>query len=256
MRNFFSIVEEENEFESDDDNSEDNNHVLSRKPFQFDILNSTDDIAENHKDDDSRSSSVSAASKESSVKSDEKGNVKMKVKEHRFYGIKGIFKQPKPSGLKVKGEKQGEYQNLSISQRLVFHQGPIWVMKFSNDGKYLATGGQDCKLVIWRVIGATDDFCEQYDTTFAEKIYQISTARKQEYLLAQSIANQSDNSNPGKSVDINTFEEETPCDLLEELPIRCYSDHVADIVDIAWSKLHFILTASIDKYVRLWHISR
>ena len=31
--------------------------------------------------------------------------------------------------------------------------------------------------------------------------------------------------------------------------------HTADVLDLAWSKSQFLLTASMDKTVRLWHIS-
>jgi WD40 repeat protein len=38
-------------------------------------------------------------------------------------------------------------------------------------------------------------------------------------------------------------------------PYRTYSGHTADVLDLAWSKSQFVLSASMDKTVRLWHIS-
>lgn len=35
-----------------------------------------------------------------------------------------------------------------------------------------------------------------------------------------------------------------------------YSGHTADVLDLNWSKNYFLLTSSMDKTVRLWHISR
>ena len=32
--------------------------------------------------------------------------------------------------------------------------------------------------------------------------------------------------------------------------------HTSDLLDVSWSKNYFILTSSMDKTVRLWHISR
>eukprot|EP01037_Dinobryon_pediforme_P030411 gene30411-34481_t len=33
----------------------------------------------------------------------------------------------------------------------IMHDGPVWVMKFAPNGHYLATGGQDAKVIIWCV---------------------------------------------------------------------------------------------------------
>lgn len=38
-------------------------------------------------------------------------------------------------------------------------------------------------------------------------------------------------------------------------PHRTYRGHKQDVLDIAWSKSQFLLTASMDKSVRLWHVS-
>ena len=39
-------------------------------------------------------------------------------------------------------------------------------------------------------------------------------------------------------------------------PIRAYDSHTADVIDLSWSKTTFLLSASLDKTVRLWHVSR
>ena len=38
-------------------------------------------------------------------------------------------------------------------------------------------------------------------------------------------------------------------------PHRTYRGHKQDVLDVAWSKSLFLLTASMDKTVRLWHVS-
>ena len=45
------------------------------------------------------------------------------------------------------------------------------------------------------------------------------------------------------------------CPVLQKAPHRTYVGHTADVLDLAWSKSQFLLTASMDKTVRLWHIS-
>ncbi|KAI8364348.1 WD40-repeat-containing domain protein [Radiomyces spectabilis] len=90
-------------------------------------------------------------------------------------------------------------------------QGAIWAMKFSKDGRYLATGGQSCVLRVWKVLDAP---------------YEEDSKKK------------------------DTMK------VFEEKPAQEYHGHVADILDISWSKNNFLLSSSMDKTVRLWHISR
>jgi len=39
-------------------------------------------------------------------------------------------------------------------------------------------------------------------------------------------------------------------------PFVTYTGHTSDLLDVSWSKNYFILTSSMDKTVRLWHISK
>ncbi|CCI46596.1 unnamed protein product [Albugo candida] len=51
-------------------------------------------------------------------------------------------------------------------------------------------------------------------------------------------------------------ERRTGCDKQIVAPAQVYQGHRMPIVDISWSRSNFILSASMDKTVRLWHISR
>ncbi|RKP36916.1 WD40-repeat-containing domain protein, partial [Dimargaris cristalligena] len=44
--------------------------------------------------------------------------------------------------------------------------------------------------------------------------------------------------------------------IFEDAPYREYHGHTRDILDLSWSKHDFLLSSSMDKTVRLWHISR
>jgi WD repeat-containing protein 44 len=39
-------------------------------------------------------------------------------------------------------------------------------------------------------------------------------------------------------------------------PFATYEGHTSDLLDVSWSKNYFVLSSSMDKTVRLWHISR
>lgn len=145
-------------------------------------------------------------------------------------GFGSVFRRPSGSAhsaddgsihVTANKKEQPYFQGLRLGQTLQSHNGPVWVMKFSVDGHYLATAGQDHVVLVWRVLGAQN---EQEGGNRAEE----------------------------------KTSEQAPADfqLLEDRPMRRYADHSSDVVDIAWSKTNFLLSASIDKTVRLWHISR
>ncbi|KAI8625622.1 WD40 repeat-like protein [Xylariaceae sp. FL1651] len=100
--------------------------------------------------------------------------------------------------------------------------GPIWAAEFSQDGKFLATGGRDRVLRVWAVI-ATEEDRKAYDNE------------------------ESANAERGQRLSAPVFHSE---------PIREFTGHEGDILDLSWSKNNFLLSSSMDKTVRLWHMSR
>ncbi|KAI8056347.1 WD40-repeat-containing domain protein [Thamnidium elegans] len=96
--------------------------------------------------------------------------------------------------------------------------GAVWASRFSKDGKYMATGGQSCTLKIWKVLRDLD---------------------RDDGLSVQDI-------NP----------HEPSIKVFHDAPVRVYTGHTADILDISWSKNNFIVSSSMDKTVRLWHVSQ
>ncbi|KAI0006389.1 WD40 repeat-like protein [Xylariaceae sp. FL0662B] len=100
--------------------------------------------------------------------------------------------------------------------------GPIWAVEFSKDGRYLATGGRDRVVRIWAAIANEED----------RKAYEEeenATGSNEERLSAP------------------VFRKKT---------IREFTGHQGAILDLSWSKNNFLLSSSMDKTVRLWHISR
>ncbi|KAI0392322.1 WD40 repeat-like protein [Xylariaceae sp. FL0594] len=100
--------------------------------------------------------------------------------------------------------------------------GPIWAVGFSQDGRYLATGGRDRVLRVWAVIATEED----------RKAY-----------------NEEDNANAEK-------EERLSAPVFHPKPAREFIGHEGDILALSWSKNNFLLSSSMDKTVRLWHMSR
>ena len=58
------------------------------------------------------------------------------------------------------------------------------------------------------------------------------------------------------NIKITFFFKDKSHQVFMERPFCQYSGHTSDLLDVSWSKNYFILTSSMDKTVRLWHISR
>ncbi|PVU88294.1 hypothetical protein BB561_005927 [Smittium simulii] len=141
----------------------------------------------------------------------------------------------------------------SLASELSF---AIWCMGFSIDGKYLAAGGQNGILYIYKL----KDFYNQSSSfpsfnsskndhlkyppspnplNFPPK--KISCSSKSTHTHSQGLIN------PSLNQDTSIFGSN---------PYRMYAGHQRDILSISWSKNGFILSSSLDKTVRLWHPDR
>lgn len=127
------------------------------------------------------------------------------------------------------------------------HVGPVWCMKFSACGRLLATAGQDRVLRIWVLRDASTYFQDMRTKYNAEK---VSPTPSQESLVSQQ-------STEDPNVAASAFNEtEGTKNPFMPKPFCTYTGHTSDLLDVSWSKNYFVLSSSMDKTVRLWHISR
>jgi WD40 repeat protein len=121
------------------------------------------------------------------------------------------------------------------------HQGAVWCMKFSSCGRLLATAGQDKVLRIWVLKDAFQFFQDMRTKYNAEK---SSPTPSQESLVSHH------------SFDEQILAAEKSNGPFMPKSFCSYTGHTSDLLDVSWSKNYFILSSSMDKTVRLWHISR
>ncbi|CAH2085186.1 unnamed protein product [Euphydryas editha] len=123
------------------------------------------------------------------------------------------------------------------------HAGAVWCCKFSVCGRLLATAGQDRLLRVWVTRDAHRMFQDMRTKYNAKQ--KASPTPSQESLASLAPPPPSPEDHPlGPSAPF--------C----PKPFCIYSGHTSDLLDISWSKNNFILSSSMDKTVRLWHISR
>ena len=151
------------------------------------------------------------------------------------YSMTGSPKQD-AKGLKVKvfssRKNFKEFSDVRLVQSLYAHEGVIWVAKFNASGKYLATAGQDGVVAVWQV-----DLKRRLDDDGGGR----GEDRRESHEEADA-------------------HEEAPgvvygVPVLNTTPYRLYKGHKKDVLDISWSQSNFLFSASMDKSVRLWHVS-
>uniref|UniRef100_A0A8C8RZT1 WD repeat-containing protein 44 n=1 Tax=Pelusios castaneus TaxID=367368 RepID=A0A8C8RZT1_9SAUR len=142
-----------------------------------------------------------------------------------------------------------DFEQIKVVQDLSGeHMGAVWTMKFSHCGRLLASAGQDNVVRIWVLKNAFDYFNNmrlKYNTEG-----RVSPSPSQESLSS---------SKSDTEAGVCSGTDEDPDDKnapFRQRPFCKYKGHTADLLDLSWSKNYFLLSSSMDKTVRLWHISR
>ncbi|KAK2980355.1 hypothetical protein RJ640_014528 [Escallonia rubra] len=168
-----------------------------------------------------------------------KNMIKRNRGTHALEVLKPVAETPKVNRVNVQQNKKGcmEFSAVYVGQEFHAHEGQIWTMKFSADGQFLASGGEDGVVRIWRVTSA-DISCK----TSSGDCNFVSQGKKGK---SSPRMNRSDHASvviPSKAFKI------------EELPLQEFHGHTTDVLDLAWSDSNCLLSSSKDKTVRLWQV--
>ncbi|KAE9614048.1 hypothetical protein Lal_00016417 [Lupinus albus] len=147
-----------------------------------------------------------------------------------------------------------ELTSLHIEQEFKAHKGVILTMKFSLDGKYLASGGEDGIVHVWKVVederSSKLDIVDNNPSTTYFKMNSFSCLAPMDVDKEKLVDTDKVKRSSGSTCVIippKTFR-------ISEKPLHEFHGHNGDILDLAWSKRGFVLSSSVDKTVRLWQV--
>jgi len=104
----------------------------------------------------------------------------------------------------------------------------VYVMEFSRDGKYLAVAGRNSIIKIWKVISSPLSRLEQKNEEINFNIKSKKT-----------------NKNLYKGAPV-----------FHQVPVRVFKGHTHSVLSLDWSKNNFLISGSMDRLVKLWHVDR
>ncbi|XP_074285995.1 uncharacterized protein LOC141611366 [Silene latifolia] len=171
-----------------------------------------------------------------------------------------------PSSEWVRVRSQGKvYKDLTalrLCQEIQAHEGSIWAMKFSVDGRYLASAGEDKVIHIWEVqeceIASLKPPDDAGNSTPLHPMFCPSPDRDKPPLAPDLSA--LDKKKKGKSASrkggLMPDYVKLPDTVfsLSNDPLCSFIGHLDDVLDLSWSSKNHLLSSSMDKTVRLWDV--
>ncbi|WOL07201.1 WD repeat-containing protein 44-like [Canna indica] len=183
-------------------------------------------------------------------------------------GSNGTHHVPQRIKVRQYGKSEKELSGLCITQEIQAHNGSIWSIKFSLDGQYLASAGEDCIVRVWEVLEVDSSGDLLNEKAVQEKhsrnplVVAISNGSPEPTLsLASAEKNHWDKKRRPKFPGSRKFVRSDPLVVpehvfsLSEKPVCAFRGHLGDVLDLSWSKSQYLLSSSMDKTVRLWHMS-
>ncbi|KAG9133978.1 hypothetical protein Leryth_004684 [Lithospermum erythrorhizon] len=151
-------------------------------------------------------------------------------------------------------KKLKELSALFTGQDIQAHDGSILSMKFSLDGHYLATAGEDKIVKIWKVM--EDDRSGDVDIPDLDVSCMYYKLNHRYGLAPLAPENEKANklNNLRKTADSACVIFPHKVFRILENPLHVFQGHTGEVLDISWSSNNCLLSASMDNTVRLWQI--
>lgn len=156
--------------------------------------------------------------------------------------------------VRTNGKKSKDFSAIFTMQDIKAHDGAILTMKFSPDGHYLASGGEDGVVRVWRVMvrEQTDEddlpgdepSCIYFKVNHNFELVPLYAGNEKK--IKSGIMRRT--SDPACVV--------IPPEVfwIDEKPVHEFRGHQGDVLDLSWSKDKHLLSSSVDKTARLWRV--
>lgn len=149
-------------------------------------------------------------------------------------------------------KKLKEFSALFTGPDIQAHNGLILTMKFSFDGHYLATAGEDKIVKVWKVV--EDERSIDIDIPDLDPSCMYFTLNHRSGLTPLVAEKDKLNNSLRKTADSACVIFPPKVFRILETPLHVFQGHTGEVLDISWSKNNSLLSASADNTVRLWQI--
>nr|CAD1821093.1 unnamed protein product [Ananas comosus var. bracteatus] len=178
--------------------------------------------------------------------------------------------QSGPERIRIRqyGKSYKDLTGVFMSQEIQAHGGSIWSIKFSLDGRYLASAGDDCVIHVWEVSESEQKGEVLGEWAVGENgscypfLAAIGNGSPEMALPPSCIEGAYGDKKrrakvPSSRKSVNSDHLIVPehIFMFAEKPFCSFRGHGDDVLDLSWSKSQYLLSSSMDKTVRLWHIS-
>lgn len=145
------------------------------------------------------------------------------------------------------GRSWKELTGLYMNQEIHAHSGSIWTIKFSQDGKHLATAGEDCVIHIWKILELErkKELMEMSDNPFSSIAGSNNWSSPElttppppatDGLSHSEKRRRSKVSGTRKSFSLDHVIVPENAFALSDKPVRSFFGHQKDVLDLSWSK--------------------